>query len=209
MKKLVAVILALSMSLFAIEHLPVPKTDFASSSMMLKQMLAKPPSELQPAMCVIVGTAYLDGSKEAGVARDAGKAELYLLHASQHGEVLADALLANLYLDQRRLDDYAKAMQRVMASGQERIAVPAGMLLSAFYGELGQNDDSVRVLRYVAERYGDSRAQFLAGYAIVNGEYGGNDAGLNDGKFLIYQACTNSKIDPAVQLRCTQIGFRE
>lgn len=209
MKSILFLFLLLT-SLFGVGHMPLPQTNFgAASSAMLKQMMTKRPSELEPGLCVIVATAYLEGGEEAGVSKDAAKAERYLLSASRRGETLADALLSNLYLDQRRLDDYAKTMQRIVMSGNEKIAVPAGLLLSSFYAEVGQQDDSIRLLRYVAERYGDSRAQFLAGYAISTGEYGGDDASKTDGEFLIYQACTNARIDPAVQLRCTQIGFKE
>lgn len=197
-------------SLYAVSPMPLPKTDFSQGSgMALKSLMAKPPQELEPSLCVIVGTAYLEGSKESGVPKMPEKGVAYLQHASENGVTLADAVLANYYLENRNLDNYARYMQKVVFSGDEKIAVPAGLLLSSFYGEIGQMNDSVKTLRYVADYYRDSRAQFLAGYAIATGEYSEADATKRDGEFLIYQACTNPRVDPAVSMRCTQMGIGE
>ena len=197
-------------SLLAVGPMSLPKTDFVQGGgMSLKVLMSKPPQELDPNLCVLIGSAYLEGSLENGIQKSPKKGEAYLKYAGENGVALADALLANHYLLNRDLDRYARSMQRVVFSGDEKIAVPAGILLGNFYSEIGQIPDSVRVLRYVAERYGDTRAQFLAGYAILSGEYSAPDVSKRDGEFLIYQACTNPKSDPAVMAKCTQMGIKE
>lgn len=202
--------LLVAASLFAVSPLPLPQTDFSQGpGVALKSLMAKPPQELDPNLCVIVGTAYLEGSAEAGIAAAPQKGLLYLNHASEEGVILADAVLANHYLQSNRLDQYARHMQKIIFSGDASIAVPAGLLLGSFYGEIGQTEDSVQTLRYIADRYSDSRAQFLAGYAIVTGEYKASDTTIRDGEFLIYMACTNEKIDPAVAVKCSQMGKGE
>jgi len=205
--KYMAIVTVVVKSLLAVDPMPIPKTDFShGAGIALKSLMAKAPQELDPNLCVIVGTAYLEGSMESGVQRSTEKGLVYLKYASENNVILADAVLANYFLENRQLDQYAQSMQRVIFSGDEKIAVPAGLLLGNFYSEIGQTIDSVKTLRYVADHYGDSRAQFLAGYAIATGEY---NATKRDGEFLIYQACINPKVDPVVVEKCALMGIGE
>jgi hypothetical protein len=192
-------------SLYAIQTFPVPQEKGVSSLPMtpaFQLLMLKEPKELDPQVAVIVGAVYCEGSKEMKVQKNQKRCFEYLDFASKNKVALADLIKANQFA---KIDDhvgYQDSMEKVMMSGDEQLSIPAGLQLAGYYANEDKLAMSVRVLRYVADVYSDSRAQFMIAYSILNGDYTPVDLSRSDGQFYLYQACTNTNIDPVVEQKC-------
>lgn len=190
-------------ALFAIQAMPLPN-NIASIpvTQAFQALLTKEPSHLDPEVAVIVGTIYCQGSKEMKVLKNQKRCFEYLDFASEKKVVLADLVKANQYALNEDHKNYQAAMEKVMKSGDIRLSVPAGLQLAGYFASKDMTGKSVETLRYVADVYGDSRAQFMVAYSILNGDHIPNDLTKKDGRFYLYQACTNINIDPMVKQKC-------
>lgn len=189
----------------AFEPMPMPKSGISGAGgdkMAFKIMLSKKPQELDPNVCVVVGSIYANGDQELGVKKNIDKGMAYMQRASDQNISMGMLLLANAYAEKDNYTGFYEQMTRLYKADDQKLSVPAGLTLAGIYASQDMYEQSFSALLYVAQKYGDSRAQFLAGYSIVSGTYAPSYMNKRDGEFLIYQACTNEERDPSLADKC-------
>jgi len=189
-------------------QLPSPTAGQKNGMMAFKVLVTKPPHELDPEMAVIVGTIFSHGDSELKVNKNIDKALRYYQFAGENNVSMGYLLSANIYAKKEDLKNYVENMEKVVSANDDKISVPAGLQLASVWKDIDQIEKSVEVLRYVADRYQDSRAQFLVGYSLVSGELKSNELSVRDGEFYIYQACHNPHIDSAVKHQCNSMQIK-
>ena len=210
MTKLFFTLCLLSVYLYAqIPSMNLPSPTGGQNGMMaFKVLVTKPPHELDPEMSVIVGTIFSHGDKELGVNKNIEKALQYYQYAGESNVSIGYLLSANIYAEKDDFKRYVQSMEKVISANDAKLSVPAGLQLASVWKDMDHIDKSVEVLRYVADRYQDSRAQFLVGYSLVTGEFRSKELSTRDGEFYIYQACNNPLRDEAVKRQCSNLNLR-
>lgn len=168
----------------------------------LKAMVAKKPKDLEPEIAIMVGNIYQNGMKELKVNPNIKKAKLYYQSGADRGVIIGNLLLANLAASEGNIKIYVNEMETIIRANDEKLSIPAGLQLSAFWVSKNNPKQSMETLLYLANVYDEPRAQFLVGWSIVSGEYVPHDMSERDGQGYLYQACHNPKITPEIQRQC-------
>lgn len=175
----------------------------------LRALAATPPEDLAPELAVIVGNFYMQGMDDIGVNKDLKRARPYFKYAGENKVVMGDFLLGNLCFEEGDQACFVTQMEKVIAADDPKLSTPTAFQLTIYWNALDRIDKSFEVMRYTADVYQDSRAQFMVGYSVVSGAYVPDDLTQNDGQFYLYQACHNDNIHKEVQQKCELYGNKK